>query len=108
MLTYLVPDNVIATLKNAEMDKGQSITVTGPIPITITNIDNVPVFDYDVEALNQSWSDPSVGSTKVELNFSVQGGGNWTTETGSCAPGSVVWSAGIESWSCDFPCDVAA
>jgi len=101
--------NVIATLKNAEMAKGDSITVPGPLPITITNIDNAPAFDYDISVQNQSWSGPGFGDTKVELSFSVVGKNQtWTTETGECGAGSVVWSGGIESWSCDFECDVAA
>ncbi|KAH6663024.1 hypothetical protein B0J14DRAFT_662387 [Halenospora varia] len=99
--------NIIAGLKNAAMDKGQSITVTGTgglQPITITNVDNVPAFDYISSELRANWADPKVGITKVALKFEQPGGNlTWTTE--NCWAGSVV-NSGRESWSCDFACSV--
>ncbi|KUJ09374.1 uncharacterized protein LY89DRAFT_690407 [Mollisia scopiformis] len=101
-------DNIIGTLTNAEMDKGQSITIQSPASaITITNVDNAPVFDYDSSELNASITDPATGTTKVKLDFVLQSGNvTWTTD--DCYAGSVVFSAGLESWSCDFPCSVEA
>ena len=80
------------------MDKGQSITVSG---ITITNVDNAPVFDYDVPELRAPLDDPANGVTKVQLEFQL-GSTKWTTD--DCGAGNVIWSAGRESWSCDFAC----
>ena len=97
--------NVIATLDNAVMDKGQSVTVSSgvPQPITITNVDNAPPFDYDVQVLQAPLDNPDVGLTKVELSFEVEDGPKWTTA--DCWAGSVIFSAGWESWSCDFACN---
>jgi len=97
--------NIIATVQNAVMDKGGSVTVSSgvPQPITITNVDNAPVFDYDVEVLQAPLDNPDVGITKVQLAFEVEGGVKWTTE--DCWAGSVIFSAGWESWSCDFACN---
>ena len=94
-------------MKNAPMDKGQSITVTGPPqPITITNVDNAPVFNYDVPELRAPISDPTTGLTKVQLQFQIPDANlTWTTD--DCGPGSVVFSGGRESWSCDFPCTIS-
>lgn len=58
--------NIIATLRNQNLGKGESITVLTsagvPQAITITNVDDAPVFEYalgeqsnDFEA---HWSDP--------------------------------------------------
>lgn len=91
-------DHIVATAKNQIMDKGQSVTVNG---ITITNKDNAPVFDYDVQELRAPLSDPANGVTKVELDF-VMGDTKWTTA--DCWAGNIIFSAGRESWSCDFPC----
>jgi len=90
--------NIIATATGQVMDKGQSITVNG---ITITNVDNAPVFDYDVPELVAPLADPANGITKVELQFEM-GSTNWTTA--DCGAGNVIFSAGRESWSCDFAC----
>ncbi|KAE8454586.1 hypothetical protein EG329_000209 [Mollisiaceae sp. DMI_Dod_QoI] len=99
-------NNIIATLTNAEMDKGQSITIQSPASaITITNVDNAPVFDYDIPELKASISDPATGQTQVKLEF-VLANGNHTWSTDDCYAGSVVFSAGLESWSCDFPCSI--
>ncbi|KAF8858836.1 hypothetical protein BDZ45DRAFT_387410 [Acephala macrosclerotiorum] len=100
--------NIIGTLENAEMDKGQSITVQSPASaITITNVDNKPVFDYDSQELNASITDPATGQTKVTLSFVVASGNNtWTTD--DCYASNVVFSAGLEGWSCDFPCSIEA
>ncbi|KAE9375894.1 hypothetical protein N431DRAFT_370828 [Stipitochalara longipes BDJ] len=97
--------NIIATLPNAVMDKGQSVTVSNgvPQPITITNVDNAPVFDYDVQVLQAPLDNPDAGITKVQLTFEVEGGPKWTTK--DCWAGSVIFSAGWESWSCDFACN---
>jgi len=101
-------DNVIGTITNAEMDKGQSITIqSSASALTITNVDNAPVFDYNDPLLNASISDPATGQTKVRLEFSLESG-NHTWSTDDCYAGSVVFSAGLESWSCDFPCSVEA
>jgi len=101
-------DNVIGTLQNAEMDKGQSITIPSPASaITITNVDNAPVFEYDTPELNASITDPATGQTKVKLDFVLQNGNvTWTTE--DCNSVSVVFTAGLEGWTCDFPCSVEA
>jgi hypothetical protein len=104
---------VIGTLRNTEMLKGQSITVsTQSIPsITITNVDNAPVFDYDVPALKAQITElgDTLGKTKVQLKFEMGGGSgansSWTTD--DCYAMDVVMSAGRESWSCDFPCDLS-
>ena len=84
------------------MDKGQSMTVSGPSStITITNVNNAPAFNYDVPELQAPLDDPANGITKVQLNFQY-GSTNWTTA--DCWPGNVIFSAGRESWSCDFAC----
>lgn len=90
------------------MDKGQNLTLTSiSIPaITITNIDNAVVFNYDSQELNASISDVNTGKTKVQLSFELAGGTKWTTD--NCTAGSVVISAGRESWSCDFPCSLVS
>jgi hypothetical protein len=99
--------NIIAKLKNAKMDKGQSITVSWPAQaITITNIDNAPVFDYDVPEVRAPITDPNTGKTKVKLQFeSKDANVKWTSD--DCGAGNVVLSGGRESWSCDFPCTVS-
>ncbi len=84
------------------MDKGQSITVRGPESVTITNVDNTPAFDYDIPTLQADFTLDSTGKTKVKLDFVSSGNVTWTTD--DCWAGSVVWSAGLESWSCDFAC----
>ena len=90
--------NIVTTAQSQQMDKGQSITVNG---ITITNVDNAPIFDYDVPELRAPIADPANGVTKVQLDFEM-GSTKWTTD--DCSPGNVIFSAGRESWSCDFPC----
>lgn len=100
--------NVVATLKNAHMDKGQTITVPNPIgDITISNVDNAPVFPYILGDLKAPLDDPWEGKTRVKLNFEMKSAGlKWSTD--DCGPGSVIFSAGRESWTCDFPCSVSA
>jgi hypothetical protein len=100
--------NIIATMQNAVMDKGQSVTVQGPPqPITITNVDNAPVFDYDVPELQAEISDPGNGETKVQLQFEIPDSGlKWSTD--DCYAGNVIFSAGWESWSCDYACNMTA
>jgi hypothetical protein len=90
------------------MDKGQNITVVpASIPqITITNIDNAVVFDYNSQELNASISDSNTGKTKVELSFEVKGGAKWTTK--NCTAGLVTISAGRESWTCNFACTIVS
>jgi hypothetical protein len=97
-------NNIIATVTNTPMDIGQSINITSIAePITITNIDNAPVFDYDSQELNVSVSSVDTGLTKVKLQFEIPSVDlTWTTD--NCTAGSVVVSAGRESWSCDFAC----
>jgi hypothetical protein len=88
------------------MDKGESITVTTgiPQPIKITNVDNAPPFDYDVQELQAPLDNPDVGMTKVQLTFEIEEAGlKWTTS--DCSAGSVIFSAGWESWSCDYACN---
>lgn len=100
--------NIIATVRNTGMDEGQSINITAlSEPITITNINNAPVFDYDNHDLNNSIvALLTTGVTKVELQFEMPSAGlKWTTS--NCTAGSVVISAGRESWSCDFACAAA-
>jgi len=95
-------------MMNANMGKGDSITVSQgvPQPITITNVDNAPVFDYDVPELRAPVADPNTGKTVVQLKFDIPDAKySWTTA--DCGAGNVVWSAGIESWTCDFPCNAA-
>ncbi|TVY20646.1 hypothetical protein LARI1_G004554 [Lachnellula arida] len=101
--------NVMATLKNQNMGKGANMTVSDgvPSPITISNVDNAPVFDYNTQDIRAPVADPDTGRTKVQLRFDIPGEGySWTTD--DCGAGSVVYSAGIESWSCDFPCAAAS
>ena len=100
--------NIVATLPSTLMDKGDSITVPGPIAITITNVDNTPVFNYDVPELQAPVSDynPTFGDTKVQLDFAIPDG-NVTWSTDDCWPGNVIMSGGVESWSCDFPCSIS-
>ena len=91
------------------MGKGDSITVTDGVPhaITISNVDNVPAFDYDTQDIEAPITDPDTGKTKVQLKFEIPDQTySWTTD--DCGAGSVVYSAGIESWTCDFPCAAAA
>jgi hypothetical protein len=98
--------NIIATMQNAVMDKGESITVTTgiPQPIKITNVDNAPAFDYDVQVLQAPLNNPDPGLTKVQLTFEIEEAGlKWTTE--DCSAGNVIFSAGWESWSCDYACN---
>jgi hypothetical protein len=93
--------NIVGTATFVSMDKGQSMTVTGPPTVTVSNVDNAPVFTYDVPELQAPISDPSNGLTKVELSFE-SGNTTWTQD--DCYPGNVIFSAGRESWSCDFAC----
>ncbi|TVY55462.1 hypothetical protein LSUE1_G009519, partial [Lachnellula suecica] len=97
--------NILYSTYGASMPAGATITLTSglPSPLTITNVDNAPAFEYDVPEIQAPVTDPHVGDTKVELRFGM-GGKNWTTS--DCTAGSVVWSGGIESWSCDFGCSV--
>lgn len=99
--------NIIATLHNADMDKGSSLTIpNAPQTIVITNVDNAPVYEYDLPDLKADFA-ANNGDTKVQLEFAVKDAGlKWTTD--DCGPGSVVFSGGRESWSCDFPCTLAA
>ena len=114
MTVYNVPAsdrqdfNIVATLKNAVMDKGESITVTtAPQPIKITNVDNAAVFDYDVQELRAPINNPDPGITKVKLTFEIpEAGLKWNTS--DCYAGSVIYSAGWESWSCDYACNTTA
>jgi hypothetical protein len=100
--------NIIATLTNAAMDKGDSITIPSPASnITVTNVDNAPVFDYDTQVINASITDPATGQTKVRLDFALQSG-NVTWSTDDCDSVSVVFTAGLEGWTCNFPCSVEA
>lgn len=90
------------------MDKGQSITIqSSASAITITNVDNKPIFDYDSQELNASITDPATGQTKVKLEFEMATGNvTWTTD--DCYAANVIFSAGLEGWSCDFPCSIEA
>jgi len=91
------------------MDKGQSITVSSGVPnaITITNVDNAPVFDYDEAVLVAPLDGVGNGLTKVDLSFEIKDTGvNWTTA--DCGAGNTIFSAGIESWSCDFACELTS
>ena len=100
--------NIIATLKNASMDKGQSLTIPSPASnVTITNVDNAPAFDYNSQVVNASMTDPATGETKVLLDFALQSG-NVTWSTKDCSPIDVVFTGGREGWSCDFACAVEA
>lgn len=88
------------------MDKGDSITVNGPQDITITNVDNAPAFTYDKPDLVAPLDNPDT-DTKVQLKFKIEGTDTtWTTA--NCSAQSVVWSAGRESWECEFPCTLQA
>lgn len=94
--------NIIATLRNTKMDKGESLSVKWDSnTMNITNIDNAPVFTYNEPNLKGSFVDFGPGETKVELEFQV-GSTKWTTD--DCSASSVVFSAGREGWACDFPC----
>jgi len=94
--------DIIATLKNAHMDKGDSITVNGPPDITITNVDNAPVFNYDIPVLKEPLNNPDT-LTKVKLQFEIKDT-NVKWDTDDCWASSVVYSGAWESWSCDFSC----
>ena len=100
--------NIIATMSNAVMDKGQSLNITTPLQtIGITNIDNAPVFDYDIPELKAPLADPKNGITKIQLQFEVPAENlKWTTD--DCSAGNTIFSAGRESWACDFPCTIAS
>lgn len=54
--------NVITTLKKQPMSKGETITIPTSAgvsqAITISNVDNAPVFDYDVPELRADWEEP--------------------------------------------------
>lgn len=54
--------NIIATLKRQPIGKGESITVPTsagvPQAITISNVDNAPVFTYNVPELRSNWNEP--------------------------------------------------
>jgi len=96
--------NIISTLTYAHMDKGDSITVKGPSDITITNVDNAPVFNYDIPDLKAPLDNPNA-FTKVKLQFKM---GDTTWDTGDCGAANVAFTAGREGWSCDFPCTFAS
>ncbi|XMA10901.1 hypothetical protein WAI453_003692 [Rhynchosporium graminicola] len=94
--------NIMAQLKMAKMDKGDSIAVSWPPhTINITNVDNAPVFTYNEPNLKAEFTDFEPGETKVALQFQV-GTSKWTTD--DCSASSVVFSAGREGWACNFPC----
>ena len=95
-------------MKNAVMDKGDSVIISSlPQPITITNVDNAPTFDYDIPELKADYTNPTTGDTKVHLKFEVKGTGvKW--DTSDCWAGNVVLSGGWESWSCDYSCNQTA
>lgn len=93
--------NIVGTATFVSMDKGQTMTVTGPPTVTVTNVDNAPVYTYNEPELMAPLSDLANGLTKVELHFS-SGNTNWTIA--DCGAGNVIFSAGRESWSCDFAC----
>lgn len=93
--------NIMGTLKYAFMDKGDSITVKGLAQdITITNVDNAPVFNYDIPALKAPL-DTTGAFTKVKLNFQM---GDVKWDTSACGADNVAFTAGRESWSCNFAC----
>ncbi|KAJ4387588.1 hypothetical protein N0V93_008183 [Gnomoniopsis smithogilvyi] len=103
--------NIIATLKKQSMGKGESITIPTSAglsqAITISNVDNAPVFDYDMPELRADWEEPSYGLTKTLLNFSIPDAKySWTTQ--DCGATNVIYSGGFEGWTCDFPCSAAA
>ncbi|KAG9239838.1 hypothetical protein BJ878DRAFT_530562 [Calycina marina] len=102
--------NIIAKATNQFMPKSGSITISPSslaLPITITNIDNAPTFTYDEPALKAPVVGGEVGTPKVELMFVVgEGQGNTTWTTAGCWAVNVAFTAGIEGWSCDFPCTV--
>lgn len=77
------------------------MTVTGPPTVTVTNVDNAPAFAYDVPTLQLPLDAPGAGATKVQLKFES---GNSSWGVADCWPGNVIFSAGWESWSCDFAC----
>jgi hypothetical protein len=89
-------------MKNAHMDKGDSITVNGPQQITITNVDNAPAFNYDIPELKEPLNNPDT-STKVKLQFEIKDT-NVKWDTDACWASSVVFSGAWEAWSCDFSC----
>lgn len=95
-------------MRNVPMDKGKTITVQNPIgDIKVTNVDNTPVFPYILEELKAPLDDKWMGKTRVKLDFEMESADlKWSTD--DCGPGSVVFSAGRESWTCDFPCSVPA
>lgn len=93
--------NVVGTATFVSMDKGQSMTITGPPTVTVTNVDNAPAFAYDVPELRQALDAPGSGTTTVLLSFES---GNTTWSTDDCYPANVIFSAGREGWSCDFAC----
>jgi len=99
--------NIMGIMRNAHMDKGETITVEningGIGDIAITNVDNAPVFNYDLPDLKAPIDDPWAGKTRVKLDFEIKSANlKWTTD--DCGPGSVIFSAGRESWTCEFPC----
>lgn len=87
------------------MALGQNMTLkAGSLStLTVMNLDNAVVFDYGSAELNASIVSLDTGKTKVRLGFELDGA-SWTTD--NCTAGSVVISAGRESWSCDFSCAV--
>jgi len=89
------------------MGKGDSIKVPSPAKeITITNVDNAPTFAYNEPELKATFADPKTGMPKVTLKFEIKDGNTtWTTE--HCGTVNVAFSAGRESWSCNFPCTVS-
>ena len=99
--------NIIATLKNAHIGKGESVTVQSPAKaITITNVDNAPVFAYATSVVKASFADPQTGVPKVQLRFDIKDGNvTWTTD--DCGTVNVAFSAGREGWTCDFPCSIS-
>lgn len=55
--------NILTTLKNQVMGKGESITVASSAgAITITNVDDAPAFDYTLSVQSEGfatrWEDP--------------------------------------------------
>ncbi|KAH8593810.1 hypothetical protein B0O99DRAFT_626225 [Bisporella sp. PMI_857] len=99
--------NIIATLKHVPMPKGGSVTVPSPAKaITITNVDNAPVFTYDEPVIKAPFLDPKTGVTNVELKFEIKDGNvTWTSD--DCGPVNVAFTGGREGYSCDFPCTVS-
>ena len=89
------------------MGKGDSVKVPSTAKeITITNVDNAPTFAYNNPDLKAPFADVKTGVPKVTLKFEIKDG-NMTWTTDHCGTVNVAFSAGRESWSCDFPCTVS-